>query len=188
MITGLVDFYDGAKVFGWAIDEADLSKVVSISVLSDGVQIAVAAADIYRQDLAAAGFGDGKHSFEITLPTWVRSIRHLVFVARVGDEPSVTLRIETEIDRLIADAILQTTHVLAKDIAEMGLRMSAHEVFLSDLESKLEKIERSASDPISALKKTIEDNDVFIVRLDERLSKLESALSQKKRKRIFGIF
>jgi uncharacterized protein YukE len=188
MLVGLVDFYDGAKVYGWAIDQDDLTKVLDISVQSGGAQIAGAPAGIFRPDLAEAGFGDGKHAFEIVLPHWVRSIRQLTFVAKASDEKTTTLKIETEIDRLLAEAIAQYGGDVEKRFSRVRSELSAQEAAFSDIYSKIDEITKSTSQTFMDLKKIIEDNDIFIVRLDERLSKIENALAQKKRKRFLGIF
>ena len=55
-------------VQGWARDTKTPSEPTSVRIHCDGNPIGTAVASVYRQDLAKAGIGDGKHGFAFPLP------------------------------------------------------------------------------------------------------------------------
>jgi SAM-dependent methyltransferase len=68
---------------GWVWNAADPEARLEISVTIHGRTVSKAAADRYRNDLNAAGIGDGAHSFEIPLPP-----------EAIANLESLTLRVE----------------------------------------------------------------------------------------------
>ena len=71
-VTGYVDACDDGLLLGWAARAGDPAPV-TIEVLCDGVSLGVATARIYREDLKAAGIGDGRHGFAFTVPAATRA-------------------------------------------------------------------------------------------------------------------
>lgn len=65
--TGVVDYVDGGVVAGWVIDQEFPNLPVSLVVHTDTGETATGLADIYREDLAAIGKGNGRHGFRIAL-------------------------------------------------------------------------------------------------------------------------
>lgn len=59
---------DHTRVWGWAWNSSLPSQPVRILVKVDGATMAEVAATAYREDLAAAGIGDGAAGFEVDLP------------------------------------------------------------------------------------------------------------------------
>jgi glycosyltransferase involved in cell wall biosynthesis len=55
-------------VRGWAYDPANPNERVTVALSVDGKHFQDIVATIYREDLKTAGFGDGAHSFSVTLP------------------------------------------------------------------------------------------------------------------------
>ena len=53
------------KILGWAIDDSRLSHKPYIECKMGGLTLGACVADIFRDDLAKAGIGDGKHAFRI---------------------------------------------------------------------------------------------------------------------------
>ena len=61
-VTGYVDACDDGMLTGWAARPGD-PVPVTVEVMCEGVSLGLAAARIYREDLKAAGIGDGRHGF-----------------------------------------------------------------------------------------------------------------------------
>ena len=62
---------------GWAFDPARPETVLTVIVLDNGAEIARLVADRYRDDLKAAGMGDGRHAFSCALPgALAEGVRH----------------------------------------------------------------------------------------------------------------
>src|SRR5437870_3648174 len=59
----------GERTFqGFALDEADPSRRLTIEILLDGYPFKVIRADSYAHELATAGLGDGCYGFCFSLP------------------------------------------------------------------------------------------------------------------------
>jgi SAM-dependent methyltransferase len=67
-----LDGIDDGVVTGWAA-QADAATPVDLEILVDGVRAGQVTARIFREDLRAAGIGDGRHGFEFTIPDDVRA-------------------------------------------------------------------------------------------------------------------
>jgi cephalosporin hydroxylase/GT2 family glycosyltransferase len=84
-IEGQIDTWDGRAAQGWAWYPADASVCVSIEAIADdGRVIAVAEADIFRDDLARGGKRGGKCAFTIELSSDMES-GHVRLRARTRD-------------------------------------------------------------------------------------------------------
>jgi membrane protein involved in D-alanine export len=83
---GGVDKIGCDEIAGWAWDERNPSKPVSVEILIDDVRRATVVADLHRGDLAAAGKGDGAHGFIYVLPSkWKDRQPHSVRLRIAGD-------------------------------------------------------------------------------------------------------
>ena len=80
MIRGAIDFFDGERVGGWV--HSDVADVRERTVLAfvDGECVGGGRIEVFRQDLADAGLGDGVlgFSFGVTLPEDVAPGRTIV--------------------------------------------------------------------------------------------------------------
>ena len=72
--AGYVESAEGGTIRGWAADLGGPGKRVRIDLLADDAIIATTAADEFRKDVHAVGFGDGKVGFSFTIPP-VRPVR-----------------------------------------------------------------------------------------------------------------
>ena len=81
MGIGFIDIIGDRKVSGWA--SGDKGGPVVVELLADGILVGEAIADIYREDLVYAGYGDGRHGWIIEVPPdlWKRS-----FTARIKND------------------------------------------------------------------------------------------------------
>ncbi len=65
---GNLDVVRHDLIEGWAFDPAAPKQPVMVVLLDNGAEIARLPADRYREDLEAAGIGDGRHSFSVRVP------------------------------------------------------------------------------------------------------------------------
>lgn len=66
-ITGYLDGIIDGQAHGWAYTPADPSQRLVVEIVADDEIIARGFADLYRDDLRAAGVGDGTYHFKLTL-------------------------------------------------------------------------------------------------------------------------
>jgi SAM-dependent methyltransferase len=60
---GSVDYFDGTRVEGWALDDDDPSRPVQVEIYVDDMRVATVAADRFREDLHLVSPGDSNRSF-----------------------------------------------------------------------------------------------------------------------------
>lgn len=63
-----IDRCDEFGIKGWIMDEDALDKSMQINIFIDEKSIGTATADIFRPDVLAAGFGNGKYGFLVPIP------------------------------------------------------------------------------------------------------------------------
>lgn len=68
MLIGHIDRADANVVAGWAWDDADPARRVVLEFCDGADVITEIRADLFRQDLAVAGIGDGRYAFSLSLP------------------------------------------------------------------------------------------------------------------------
>lgn len=66
---GQIDVVRDGKVLGWAQDRSRPLRRLVVEIYARGVLLGTARADGFRQDLLAAGMGDGKAAFTFALPS-----------------------------------------------------------------------------------------------------------------------
>jgi hypothetical protein len=85
-LRGFVDEVNRSRVKGWAWDEAAPTKSAVLQILDNGAVIGRVVADQYRDDLLAAGIGNGRHGFDVTFPGGLSAlIPHAIRVQREAD-------------------------------------------------------------------------------------------------------
>ncbi|MGC2415956.1 MAG: glycosyltransferase, partial [Stellaceae bacterium] len=83
---GYLDRVESSRIAGWALDPAAPDTRVALVVLDNGAEIGRVVAEIYRQDLAADGVGDGRHGFELIVPGGLaEGVQHEIEVRREAD-------------------------------------------------------------------------------------------------------
>jgi FkbH-like protein len=107
-ISGVVEWLTRGEVRGWAFKAGPDVERLRIECKSDGLTIGSGTADIWREDLQAAGFGDGRHAFVVALASAISpfSLRRIdVFaVSSAGQQSRLRIRAEG------IDANLQDPH------------------------------------------------------------------------------
>ncbi len=87
---GWVDQATRERLDGWALDTTTPGSPVALQLLDNGRLVARVLANRYREDLAAAGMGTGRHAFTFDLPGVLDPlIRHVIQVRRERDGAEV---------------------------------------------------------------------------------------------------
>lgn len=69
---GYLDTVDAAYISGWVYDKSKPDAPLDVEVYDGDVLLTRARAATFRPDLLAAGKGDGKHSFNVPVPSWMK--------------------------------------------------------------------------------------------------------------------
>ena len=86
VLQGSLDIATHRRITGWARDASDADTPVNLLIRVDEVPAALVLAENYRPDLVAAGFGSGRHGFDVRLTTPLAPDReHRVSVVREED-------------------------------------------------------------------------------------------------------
>ena len=81
-LEGRLEAVRHGHIEGWAFDPRDPTRRLEIEVLCDGQVQGRSVADLYRQDLAEAGVGDGRHAFALPLSSALRNAGEHELVVR----------------------------------------------------------------------------------------------------------
>ena len=82
---GYLDIVDSQSISGWAYDKTRPDTPLDLEVFDGDVSVATARAGTFRPDLLAAGKSDGKHAFNIPVPSWMKDgTPHLIRVKVAG--------------------------------------------------------------------------------------------------------
>ena len=85
-LRGRLDLATRERIIGWAQDAAAPETPVALQILDNGTPIARVLANIARADLAEAGIGSGRHSFDVIIPGGLSPlVRHVIQVRREAD-------------------------------------------------------------------------------------------------------
>jgi GT2 family glycosyltransferase len=70
---GNLDTLQNRTLSGWIVDENDLDSEVAFEVLLDNTVVGAGVANILREDLVSAGYGNGRHGFLVGLSSRIYS-------------------------------------------------------------------------------------------------------------------
>jgi len=70
---GYLDRADCEFISGWAYDKSRPEIRIEVEICEGDHPLTTAIAATFRQDLLAAGKGDGRHSFNVPVPTWLKN-------------------------------------------------------------------------------------------------------------------
>ncbi len=85
-LRGHVDLAARDRIVGWAQSAADPKAPVALQILDNGVPVTRVVANVARDDLAAAGIGDGRHGFDLLIPGGLSPlVRHVIQIRRDTD-------------------------------------------------------------------------------------------------------
>ena len=84
--SGNVDVISHQTIAGWAWNPQEPEQCVAVDIYDGPNLLTRVQADIYREDLHAAGIGTGKHGFSIANPSALLPLaRHLISIRRASD-------------------------------------------------------------------------------------------------------
>jgi GT2 family glycosyltransferase len=90
-IIGFFDTCEGGRVQGWVANIHAINEPLEIEILVDGLPIARAIANLFRQDLLAEGIGKGNNGFNIMLSkTLFDGGEHLIEVREISSQLLLT--------------------------------------------------------------------------------------------------
>lgn len=81
-ITGHFDGIESGLAIGWAYDPMRPNERLLVEILCEGEIVALGNADEFREDLAPAGVGDGKHLFKLPISYELRDGKVHSLIAR----------------------------------------------------------------------------------------------------------
>jgi hypothetical protein len=82
-LIGCVDILADTRISGWAADDAD-ERPVQIEVIVNSALVATVACEIFREDLLAAGIGDGRKAFCFDPSAYLKPGRNALEVRYAG--------------------------------------------------------------------------------------------------------
>ena len=190
MLTGRVDDFQNAKLFGWAFntDQPDEHLLVKVSFGSQ--VIASGMANLMRKDLPESGIGKGDHAFEISLPPHIVSLHGLVVVAQSSRHGDAVLAVASNQDRHL-DELFQSF----SDRYEAALRtLKSEQDMLASVVTALkaspppaatvEPLPDNLEERLSQIEDRLSANDIFLMRIDEHLKKLTAEVKGRRGSRL----
>jgi autotransporter passenger strand-loop-strand repeat protein len=117
---GSLDIVTRERIAGWAQDHERPDASVALQILDKGVLITRVLANRYRPDLAAAGIGQGWHSFDLDIPGGLSAMEgHVIEVRRERDgkrlgEP-VSIAAANSFDAGLEQTVAQAVSAVAAD-------------------------------------------------------------------------
>lgn len=92
-VIGNIDCIDNRTLTGWVVDKEDPDAAVPFGVYAGNRKVGQAVADIYREDLQSAGYGNGCHGFKLVLDSRILD----------GKKNQITLREENTGAQIISN-------------------------------------------------------------------------------------
>ena len=90
-VIGFLESVDRQSITGWACAPAQPNLPVSLGIYNRGALLARTVANIMRPDVRAAGFGNGRCGFKVTLPAPLPALlRHEISVVPIGGAVPLT--------------------------------------------------------------------------------------------------
>jgi hypothetical protein len=191
MLTGRADELVDGKLIGWAFNEDNPDEHLVIRVMFGQQVVGSGVANVERVDLVEAEIGKGDHAFHVTLAPHISSLDGLMVIAQSVRSGEAPLPIASSDDRKI-DTLLHAfgeryddaLRHLKSEIDTLAEQVAEHQ----DQPGQSIDLPDDIADRLVAIESRLDAAEVFFLRIDETLRKLTVEKSQKKRKRLFGIF
>jgi hypothetical protein len=166
-----VDSNSPGKILGWAIDDSRLAHKPHIECKRGELSLGTCVADIFRDDLAKAGIGDGKHAFKIDydvalLPDGGAGLKVIVDGIEIVD---------SEKSFILSSADVQK----AKDNKQQAIFVAGVKQEISDITQQISQHNMNEGLPADSVAGVC---SVFVERMAElsfRLAVIEKALVEK---------
>ena len=112
---GFIDRIGAGTVEGWAASKTDLTKPARVRLYLDDILSAEGLADVLREDVKAAGYGDGRHGFRLIVPKKALFCAEFLALAVVDADGCETLCER----RCLREAVKRKTPVLYMDASDL---------------------------------------------------------------------
>jgi hypothetical protein len=192
MLTGRVDELKKGKLYGWAFNTENPAEHLVIRIMLGTQVIASGVANLLRPDLPDAGIGEGDHAFEVMVPANVSSFQGLMIIAQSARAGEIALPIATNDERLLDDLFEAFSARYEDALVKLKEGMVALDAKLDTLQEAKPDSKSELPDDLAKrlvkLESRMDAAEVFLVRIDETLSRLENEVGKKERKRLLGIF
>jgi hypothetical protein len=86
---GCVDTLTDTCISGWAADDVERDKAVQVDVIVNAQRVATVPCEVFREDLLAAGIGDGRKGFRFDPSAQLRPGRNILEVRYAGTDLTV---------------------------------------------------------------------------------------------------
>ena len=171
-IVGYVEAVTADRLLGWAWAPATPELRAAVEVRLGDEIVAQSVADLPRPDLASNGIGDGRHAFEIAIPTSARSrAAELRVFARAGDGEAVAIGATPAADGL--------SEQVTKLLRGVDMLLNSQRLIHRNLQAALAaKPDEKPTDAQAATDAQLASLERVVMRLDEQLSKLSPVDAQ----------
>jgi len=190
VIEGCLDAVAGGRAYGWAWDRTRPAEPVEVEIRLGDRVLARVRADRPRPDLESGGVGDGRHAFEVELPAGVgagdlTAIAHspatgaaVPLAVPTAEEKAVGAALNPHLTRLTAVLeqlrtdqrnLGQLQQATARTVRDLAARPADGEAAIAGLQAALDRLEQGQT----ALTERIGAVEVFLLRMDESLQRLE---------------
>ena len=182
-VAGYVEAVTGDRILGWAWAPGTPELRTAIELRFGDTVVACTVADLPRPDLASNGIGDGRHAYDIVIPTEFRSrVAELRIFARAGDGEATPIGVPPAADGLLdqvtkllrgVDMLLNSQRVIHRNLQAALTEKAAG----PDLEptaavlARMAEMQTETAEQLSTVER-------FVVRLDEHLSRLSPVAAQ----------
>lgn len=173
-VNGVIDVQRPTRLGGWAIDRADETASVLVTLYREGRKLGEVRADQHRPDLERGGIGTGRYGFamEVDPPIEPGFEFTITAVARTSDGTEGELR---PVGRArpaedVAHRLQQRTFV---EVAALGAR-------LSDLASRVDRAaDPRIDDALIGVEEALDRIEIAQARLERRLAEVEPPVAPR---------
>ncbi|MDR3531682.1 MAG: hypothetical protein P4L90_14170 [Rhodopila sp.] len=175
-VVGYVEAFTADRLLGWAWAPANPELRAAIELRLGDAVVANTVADLPRADLASNGIGDGRHAYEIAIPTEIRDrAAELRVFARAGDGEAMPIGAPPAADGLAdqvtklmrgVDMLLNSQRLIHRNLqAALTARPDTDSDPTATAVARMAELQAGTVAQLAAVER-------FVVRLDEHLSRL----------------
>ncbi|MDO6964991.1 hypothetical protein [Rhizobium alvei] len=192
MLTGRVDELKNNKIYGWAFNADNPDEHLIIRVMRGTQVLASGVANILRKDLPEAGVGKGDHAFEFAMPPNITSFSGLMVIAQSVRAGEIALPIASNDERMLDELFSIFSNRYDEALIAFKKEVDGLKAQVADIDAAGPATQASIPDDLeerlAKLEARMEATEIFVMRIDETIRRLEETQKAGKRKRLFGLF
>ena len=182
-VVGYVEAVTGDRILGWAWAPGTPEVRAVIELRLGDIVVAGTVADLPRPDLASNGIGDGRHAYDIAIPTEFRPrVAELHVFARAGDSEAIPIGAPPAADGFLdqvtkllrgVDMLLNSQRVIHRNLQAALTEKAAgpDQEPTAAVLARMAEMQTETAEQLSTVER-------FVVRLDEQLSRLSPVAAQ----------